>query len=616
MKKTNRTFKRFAAITSASLLAACAVAPVAFNSFAADTVLTMSAPSSLPDDAIIDNTVKAYKIFEITKVNGTEADYNIDDWATGVNFANLITALKSDVAFGEDESNIFNGVNYDSSDETTKVKSAKALAVALSNLDDDQKIAFAKVVMNNVSAEPTITGSYSNGNVTFSDIGDGYYIMTCTALSDDETPNYESISLGMLTVVDGAGMIGLTGQAKVGLPTVEKKVQENVKSAIETFSPYETDAKWNEVADYNIGDPVPFKLYGTMPSDLSNYESYYYKFTDNLGTQFTFDENSVVVKVKTTTIENNVNVEKEYIIPSSVEVNSTTYTNYSIGNPTDTNIRTFEFKDIKNLKDKEGHDVIVNSSSVITVQFNATLNNTANIGLPGQENSVKLTYSNNPNFDYNPGDSDNTNDSPSTDDTPEEKVIVYTYEIDVTKQFVKADGTPADNPSDINNMRFTLTKDGESDPIKFVLHTDGYYYPATAFPSSATSVSALSLNSDNKILIKGLDDGEYKLNETVKSSEFNGISEQTITITAGTVHTQSWNGEAKTGLTTFDSKSLENANNSVDCILDVDVTNTKGSSLPSTGGIGTTIFYLGGGAMAAIGGVYLISKRRMKKSEE
>ena len=54
----------------------------------------------------------------------------------------------------------------------------------------------------------------------------------------------------------------------------------------------------------------------------------------------------------------------------------------------------------------------------------------------------------------------------------------------------------------------------------------------------------------------------------------------------------------------------------VDGVIAFDVVNNAGTVLPGTGGIGTTIFYLGGGAMAAIGGVYLISKRRMKKSEE
>jgi LPXTG-motif cell wall-anchored protein len=54
----------------------------------------------------------------------------------------------------------------------------------------------------------------------------------------------------------------------------------------------------------------------------------------------------------------------------------------------------------------------------------------------------------------------------------------------------------------------------------------------------------------------------------------------------------------------------------IDAIAKATVINNQGSVLPGTGGIGTTIFYLGGGAMAAIGGIYLVSKRRMRKSEE
>ena len=611
MKKTNKTFKRFAAITSASLLAACAVMP-AFT-FAEETKLTMTVPKSatgsslLPDGAIIGQTVNAYKIFEITPVENTDpVEYNVDGWGTGVKPNDLITAIKLDDTFKVGDANVFKDVTYN---ESESAKSAKAVGDALSKLNDEQKTAFAKVVMNNTSDTPTKTGDYLNGEVSFTDIADGYYIMTCTAKSGSTGEIYEATSLGMLTVVDGEGQIGLNGQAKVGLPTVQKKVYEDDKTATSLATHEKSDMKWNDVADYCIGEPVPFKLYGTMPSNIDMYESYYYKFTDNLDKKFD-RPTSMTINVGDNTYNATYDDTKSKWSISNSSGGVVADNAIIIENNTENNGFTITFPDIK----IQGAE----SDTLVTVSYNAVLNETANIGLPGQENQVKLEYSSNPNIDYNPNDSNNENDEPTIDETPFDEVIVYTYELDVIKEFKNADGTNADTPDDFDEITFSLSLPGTpATLIEFVLD-GGYYYPATAFPTATAEqkVTTLNLNADSKILIKGLDAGTYLLNEVNGPDGFNEIGETTVTITAGTNHTQLWDGDATSGLTTFNAESLEGAAQDKDCILDVTITNTKGSTLPGTGGIGTTIFYLGGGAMAAIGGIYLISKRRMRKSEE
>lgn len=559
MKKTNRTFKRFAAITSASLLAACAVAPVftSMTSYAA-TEFTLTAPTTLPADSTITN-IKAYKIFncEITQSGA----FNVVSWATDVTPELLGFAAGTEAA---DAAVAINASGYD----------VEALA----------KKAATALTKNAISA-----ASYANNKVTFeSDLAVGYYVVVCDVKNSNDT-EYDAKSLGMLTVTgrNGDTEIGETGQAKVGLPTVEKKVKENVKDVNGTpINDPDTEEKWNDVADYNIGDPVPFKLYGTLPADLDKYSAYYYCFNDTLAPQFDMpSKDNVIVKINGNPVTQGKNLR--------VEIDGR---NISVS-----------FEDIKAAGAEYG--------DIVTVEYEAVLNQTAEIGLNGQENKVDLTYSNNPNWNYAPdleGDSKDTVTGDDVGTTPEDKVIVFTYELDVTKKFLNAAGNEISNPSDVANITFNLSN-GKSN-ITFIKVGD-YYYPSTETGSSAD----LKLDANNKILIKGLDAATYTLIEAVGPSGFNKADDTDITITATTVNNQTWSGTAADALTSFKYtvEGEEEVTGDVNtAIAAATIENRQGTSLPGTGGIGTTIFYLGGGAMAAIGGVYLISKRRMKKSEE
>ncbi len=131
------------------------------------------------------------------------------------------------------------------------------------------------------------------------------------------------------------------------------------------------------------------------------------------------------------------------------------------------------------------------------------------------------------------------------------------------------------------------------------------------------------------INMAGIQDGTYKITETLVPTGYNKMDDKTIVITANTSNATTGTcqnyietlevGKALTNLQiTVDNKTEQGSltDGKVNGKVAMSVINNKGNELPGTGGIGTTIFYLGGGAMAAIGGIYLISKRRMKKSEE
>lgn len=598
MKKTN-TFKRFAAITSASILAACMVAPMAMTSNAAD--LTMAAPT-LPTGATIDTTVSAYKVFNLSKVENATGQYNVESWATGVKADKLIEAITANTTdFQVDGANVFASIEYDDSDPDA---SAKLVGAALAKLDPTQAEAFAKAVMNNLADAATTTGSYDSGKVTFTDIADGYYVMTCKAKSGDTDP-YESLSLGMLTVVDGEvanPLIG-NGTAKVGLPTVQKKVEENQEDnyATEAAKHETTDKSWNDVADYNIGDDVSFKLYGTMPSNLDKYDKYYYKFTDSLGSEFD-KPTELIINIDNEGKENDINITATY----SEGAWTTGATGVTVAYTA--NGFTVEFADIKNNQKAD-------STTLVTIEYDAVLNSSAVVGTPGQNNAVNLTYSNNPN---------NTGIG-NTDTTPDDTVKVYTYAVKLNKDFFNAAGnelTPAEVTEGVySTAKFSLSKGANK--LWFVEYDgDGYdYVLAEEGDTGATQDLYLELVGEDLVIrIKGLDEGSYTLTEEAAPEGFNEAPAQTIEITAETVNDQTWDGtEEDVTLEEFSWKigddEVVQTGNDIDAIAKAVMENRKGTSLPSTGGIGTTLFYLGGGAMVAVAGVYLISKKRMKNAE-
>ena len=633
MKKTNKTFKRFAAITSASLLAACAMAPMftsALELDLADPTKEVSGEivSLLPEGTAIQETVSAYQVFTLSKVGEL---YNVTGWGTGVNPKGIVDAITSNNDFlinveGSDV-NAFNGITLTETATPEQLKkAAEDVGVALTKLSNAQNEAFAKIVMNNLTAA-SVDGTYSaaDDKVTFETIENGYYIVSCLAAKTGSA-DYFAKSLGMLTIVDSDkenGDIGLDGVAKIGLPKVEKKVKENQEDNYKSIdnATFESDDKsWNDVADYGIGDAVPFKLYGTMPDDIDNYGAYYYCFNDTLDSQFDHPTNVEIKIGSVKTLKVSVDVQNN---------NGTNVYTYTVEGDIEDNCSvTFEggqfkvaFKDIKKYDTNTSK---VDKNTLVTVEYKSVLNSTANIGKTGQDNEVYLEYSNNPNLDYNPWDTSDENDTSENGETPKDEVRVHTYAFKMDKTFFNAQGgniTAAEIESGAYNAaKFMLTpKTGTTYFIKLENDSNYDYYAVNNVEKPANAVDSLLLTEVGGqlvIRIKGLDEGTYTLTEIEAPGGFNKAAPQEVYISASTANGQTWGGTGDT-LSKFEYSIDDGDFTSNDAgIASASMRNNQGTTLPGTGGIGTTIFYLGGGAMAAIGGIYLISKRRMRKSEE
>ncbi|MBO5382841.1 MAG: LPXTG cell wall anchor domain-containing protein, partial [Ruminococcus sp.] len=187
--------------------------------------------------------------------------------------------------------------------------------------------------------------------------------------------------------------------------------------------------------------------------------------------------------------------------------------------------------------------------------------------------------------------SNNPNNANDLGKAPEDTVWVATYQV----LNYKFDG---DTDEKLPGVGFELQ---DSTGAKIVLAydaTNNVYYPKGDNDTAADLVSG----EDGTFNIKGLDAGTYKLVETAPLPGYNTCGDITIVIEA--THEEDGAG---TGATVEMTKAEG---------VDNEIENNQGSTLPGTGGIGTTVFYLGGGAMVAVAGIYLISKKRMKNTQE
>lgn len=331
---------------------------------------------------------------------------------------------------------------------------------------------------------------------------------------------------------------------------------------------------------------------------MSQYETYTYKFTD------TFDKGFDAVNTSNVKVYLS-NDKKLDLEGESIDTDITSYfsdTNGSIQYTPATEAQgetagtkatlTVSTKDLKKAAtySKEQPQYVI-------VSYTAKLNAKAEIGLPGNVNTAKLTYSNNP-------DQSGQGENQPTHDTPEDKVIVFTYGLDVTKVDSKNDKTK------LKDAEFKLkNSDG-----KWATITDG---KVTGWTATENDGAVLKSDAEGNFKVTGLDNGTYTLVETKAPAGYNlpanGFS---VTLEATTKNNQTWNGTASTALTDLVVKvDQTNGTGNVDTGLGViTIKNTQGSSLPSTGGMGTVLLYVAGIAVFVLAGATLVMALRRRNA--
>ena len=432
---------------------------------------------------------------------------------------------------------------------------------------DDNSIAFARFVCNyiytdsNADSVPVKKGGHTGG---FELDDAGYYLIVDTSpFSDGDS--YHAYNSFLLKVNKAHYHVQIT--PKVVKPTVEKKVYDN-----DDNSTSGDNNGWGSSADHAINEEFQFQLIAKLPESENNgraydyYNEYAVRFNDTLSKGITYDRlDSVVINSNGHT----------YDIPKD----SPKY-NVDVSHLESDHSFVVSIPDVKTCV--EDPEFNLNNGATITVTYTAHLNENAAVnGSADNKNSVRLQYSNNPRPDgeywgYTPNY------------TPESEVYVYTYQLNNTKY--------RDEVNENNKLEgagFRLYSDeacNAEDEIKLKMNDDGTY--SRDFSTEGKGVEMLS-NKDGQFNVKGLDAGTYYLKETTPPAGYSACKVTPVTITAN------HNGNH----VEFDSSKLSTT-----------IINKKdgGITLPSTGGIGTTIFYVVGGGLMVAAIVLLVTKKRME----
>lgn len=527
---------------------------------------------------------EAYQIFAGT-VSDDETDGETDGgpmlgdiiWGSGVNGDALLEALKA-----ADEE------KYGAC--TTAADVAEALGAEGATAAD--AAAFADIAAKHLTA--TVAGTADTpegGNYVIEGLPAGYYLVK-DSLQEDDNQTGQVLSDYIVQVLGNVTM----DPKDSGIPTLEKKVAERSKyQKDEGYGRY-----YNDVADWNIGDSVPFKLIASIPNNIESYDEYKFVFHDTLSNAFTLEEDSIKVFVAATTAAN-----VEQFTPQDDDLYQVAVDGQSF---------TLTIPDINPL------DAHGNPANYVIITYSATLNQNAEIGLNGNENTAYLEFSNDPNGD-------------GLGRTTEDTVIVFTYELDGTK----VDG---ETQAALQNAKFVLLN-GAKTEAAMVENGKVTGWAKVATEAAAGDVQMpgtyeewverygdqnviLTSAADGIFKIAGLDDGTYYLREIQAPNGYNLLEEDVqLVITADTENGQNWAGDPATALTALNMTITVGEDGPTQVRGDLEggtvgvtVENNQGATLPETGGMGTTLFYIIGGLLVVGAGVLLVVRIRMKAHNE
>lgn len=401
---------------------------------------------------------------------------------------------------------------------------------------DQEKLDTIKAFAN-LKSTPVATLTKTNPSYT---AVAGYYLIKDK--DGSQTGKDDANTLYITKVVGDVAIV-----PKSDVPSFEKKVKDTNDTTGDTSG-------WQDSADYDFGDQVPFQLTATLPTNYSDYKTYYLAFHDVEEKGLAFNKDSVKVSIDGTQVTEGYEVKTDGLTDGC----------------------TFEVV-FSNLKSTAA----AKNGSKVTVEYNSTLTEDATLGQQGNLNKARLEFSNNPNEEQ----------GGEHGETPWDNVIVFTYKVTVNKV--------NENKEALKGAAFKLEKNykdgttklvgeftaGDATSFTFSGLDDGTYtLTETATPAGCNSIKPVTftVTAEHKIV----------WGDTDKRTDI-------LTSVSGTKAS----GEIDFTLAADGNKDLS-----------TDIVNVKGSNLPSTGGMGTVLLYVAGIAVFVVAGATLVMALRRRNA--
>lgn len=517
----------------------------------------------LGDKTTADHTFEAYQVFAGDLYDANEKE-------EGASHSKIL----SNIVWGDgvDQTKVVNGQTLS---QAFDGKTAAVIAEELANSNSVSAAqAFAKKIAPYLSTTYTTSTKDENSvNYLISGLAAGYYLVKDADNTLDDTNDFYTAYL-MKVVAD------VQAAPKGNKPTLKKQIQDN------------NTQEWrNEHAGIQLGDTVNFRTISSVPSNIGSYNTYTYVINDTMTEGFTFN-NDVTIKVNGET-----ELDDTYYTVSVDPDNANHFT-------VNVNIKAA----IANGKISTEQELYVYYSAILNekAQFYFITHNPDVVNT----NTASLTYSNNPNGE-------------GTGKTPDSTVTAWTYPAIVNK--VDGNGGAltgakfvVSRTGDLDVSGITINEKGELagdgvDTLKAQLipfHTGGIatYEVATDAEIAAGKNITYVVEAGTYVSMAGFGEHSYYLYEIKAPAGFNRLSAP-VKFTVNAPKEEALNSRTNPAWLTINDDETHVTS------MEITIKNQAGATLPETGGIGTTLFYVIGGLLVVGAGVLLVTKKRMGKAD-
>ena len=508
-----------------------------------------------------------YQIFKAKVVDGADGKVASDvDWAIANQTAKdeIVAAIHADISNGSKLSPTPSA--QDVADWLGTYVSEKGKGVIVKNGDLLNKIAAI------VKKYEQPSGTEFDAGASFTTESAGYYLFLTDDNSIGTKNDYSNKKqTGTSPIFAVVGGHGVTVTEKTSIPTVEKKIKDD-----------KPGSDWADKADSQVGQDVQYQLTGTVAENVASFNTYYYEFHDELSIGLTAKKASIKVYAgddRATAVE----ITSGFTPEVKDDENGAGQT------------LTVTFADLKTAV------AGLSSSTKIFVEYTAQLdpNKAVIVGGAGNENTVKLIYSNNPMSDGK---------GESVPDT----VRDYTYALKLVKK-------DHESKEKLQGVGFTIqatdpddNADGSASKGKYVQEHGNLGEQEHEFFTDA----------NGEIHITGLDAGTYTVHEKTALGEYNSLKDFTFTISTPESGEGSLGKTEEEAQTVTVTRAAETSDlvildaTQTDGTVNLTVENKKGSNLPLTGLNGVTFTWIAGGAVLCIGVAHLIRSRKQAEESE